>query len=653
MVTGLVVATPAEAAPRATVKVSRTSVMPGERFSVVVASGTRVRRPVVLKYRAGSSWRSLRATTDARGVLRTTTSTTRARVDYRAVLPATTVRGKRHRALSTRTVTVRTVRPAADTTVRVTGGQVRVAARVTPARTGRQVSLQRRDGSTWRTVVAGRPGNAAGRVDFGVVGTQRDLTGRAFRVVAGRWKGAPQVSGAAQVVPALPTPPPPAEPEEPLDEPDPEPTEEPLPPLSIAEVAFEVDAPDVTDPCTSLIVTKTDYVRGRLTVRTPGGARTTVGARLRVRGNSTAEVARKRPYKVKLDDKAALLGGLANRSKDWVLLANHFDRSLMRNDVAMQSARLIGAPWAPRLESANLRINGTLCGVYQIGEGIEAEQGRAELGAGDTLLEADTNDDIDPEFRTSRGLRVFLKDGDPGDTAQVHETFQEVEDLLYAEDFPHNGYRDRIDVDSFVTMYLLNEFSKNNDSAFRNSVYMVLRADGTLAMGPPWDYDSSFGRFRWYLFGIEHPTGWFTGHHFRDQILADNPDFLGAWPTQLWNEPQGHYYVRLLSDPWFADQVRQRWNEVVEELRTLPSYVDARAEELASSATANFTPAEAGGAGQLVWATPEEDGIYWNVFHNPAGVDPEQGWRTEVGALRDWIAARTAWMDEQLGRSDG
>ncbi|MFO6453232.1 CotH kinase family protein [Aeromicrobium sp. MLTX1] len=658
MVTGLVVASPAEAAPRATVKASRTTVMPGESFSVVVTSGTRVRRPVVLKYRVGSAWRSQRATTDARGVLRTTAAITRSRVDYRAVLPATTVRGKRHRALSTRTVTVRTVRPAADTTVRVSGGQVRVAARVTPARPGRKLSLQRRDGSTWRTVVAGRPGNAAGRVDFGVVGTQRDLAGRSFRVVAGRWKGAPQVVGTAQVVPSPPASSPDPTPDEPLEQPTTEPTTEPTPttPPQVTSLAVEVPGPRGPEACTQIITTKTDYVKGRLTFHDRRDGRfTTVTAGLRVRGNSTASIERKRPYKVKLDARASLLG--LPQSRDWVLLANHFDRSLLRNDVAMRAARMLGVPWAPHLESVELRINGALCGVYQFGEGIETHDGRVELGDGDTLLEADTNDDDDPEFRTDRGLRVFLKDGDTNHPARVRQAFQEVEDLLYDESFPENGYRERIDVDSFVSMYLVNELTKNLDAGFRNSVYLVMRADGTLAMGPPWDYDVSQGLYELGYAGDSHlPSGWWIGRHFHPQF-PDDGWRQALLPSQLWAEPGGHYYNRLLTDPWFVEQVRARWREAAPQLATLAAHGDEESARLLESVTANFTPVAEGGAGQLVWAAPEEIGTWTTVLRfasDPdSGVEPGEGWLRETARLRDWIAGRTAWMDEQLGRSDG
>ncbi|UUI67392.1 CotH kinase family protein [Aeromicrobium duanguangcaii] len=656
---GLLSVAPAHArAAAATVSASRTAVLAGEKFTVTVRTGTKVKRPVVLQYRTGARWRTIRTTTNSSGAVRVTRSTKAARTYFRARVPAATIRGTKYRSVATKRIAVKTVKESVTATVRIDAGRVRVTGTTTPARKGRAMSLQRLDGTTWRTLIAGRAGNAKGRVDFGDVGSHEALAGRSFRVKVGTWKGAKAVLGRATTVAAVagvPAPPGPQPGDEPRDEPADEPTPEPIPePIPVTEVSVETAGPRGPEACTQIITTKTTYVNASLTLRDRRGGRpTTVKARLRVRGNSTSSIERKRPYKVKLDTRTSLLGMPA--SKDWVLLANHFDRSLLRNDVAMRTARVFGAPWAPRLESVDLRINGALCGVYQFGEGIEAEPGRVELGPDDTLLEADTNDDTDPQFRTDRGLRVFLKDGDERDVPSVSSAFQEVEDLLYDESFPNNGYRDRIDVDSFVTMYLTNELTKNIDAGFRNSVYLVMRADGTLAMGPPWDYDFSQGMYELGYAGDVHlPTGWWIGRLFHPQFPDD--DWRAALlPSQLWREPGGHYYNRLLADPWFVEQVRDRWREVLPQLRDLPEHVAAETSRLLPSARANFTLTEDGGAGQLVWAAPEELEVWTSMirFVNAvdSGVEPGEGWLAEATHLRDWLSDRIDWMDEQFGTS--
>src|SRR5690606_14700444 len=105
------------------------------------------------------------------------------------------------------------------------------------------------------------------------------------------------------------------------------------------------------------------------------------------------------------------------------------------------------------------------------------------------LLEADAYEDTDPSFRTARNLQVFAKSTEDEDVvAATAERVRRIEDVLYADHFAHptHGYRSCLDVDSFVDAYLLSELTKNIDSAFNNSVWMVLGADGRLAMGPAW-----------------------------------------------------------------------------------------------------------------------------------------------------------------------
>ena len=63
-------------------------------------------------------------------------------------------------------------------------------------------------------------------------------------------------------------------------------------------------------------------------------------ARIRGRGNSTWLWYDKKPYRIKLDKKAALLG-LAEE-KDWVLLANYRDPSHVMNTFVFELARIMG-----------------------------------------------------------------------------------------------------------------------------------------------------------------------------------------------------------------------------------------------------------------------------------------------------------------------
>jgi hypothetical protein len=166
------------------------------------------------------------------------------------------------------------------------------------------------------------------------------------------------------------------------------------------------------------------------------------------------------------------------------------------------------------------------------------------------------------------------------------------------------GWRAHLDEAAAVDYVLLNELFKNQD-AFYSSTYVHLRTDGKLAMGPVWDFDLSTGNT--VEPSISAPEGW---------LLADRP-WAGA----------------LLADPDFRTALAARWHV----LRTggliedLQRGIDRRAALLRAPARRNFAR----------WRT-----LGRPVFRN----QPVPGTHAAaVTALKDWIARRAAWIDQQTG----
>ncbi len=102
-------------------------------------------------------------------------------------------------------------------------------------------------------------------------------------------------------------------------------------------------------------------------------------AEIKLRGNSTAYRA-KRPFRVKLDKKADLLGlGSGVKSKHWVLLANDIDHTLIRNKLLYDFSGTIGTEFY--FESTNISVifNGEYIGVYQLCEHRRVDEGRIDI----------------------------------------------------------------------------------------------------------------------------------------------------------------------------------------------------------------------------------------------------------------------------------
>ena len=242
------------------------------------------------------------------------------------------------------------------------------------------------------------------------------------------------------------------------------------------------------------------------------------------RGNSTWKGAKK-PYQIKLDKKADLLssGDAANSNKTWVLLANDFDPSLLRNSLAFDLAGAMQMDPALQYRPVSLYYDGEYRGAYQLSEKVEIASGRVDItdleklneeanaaiddlatlplaqattanGAtyryttgmqspaditGGYLLEMDFATRAQEElcyFVTKRGYYVVVKRPECCSQAEmdyIASYYQTYEDILFTGQ-PQNGktLQDYIDLTSAAQCYIINELSKNPDG-FHTSSYSV------------------------------------------------------------------------------------------------------------------------------------------------------------------------------------
>ena len=99
---------------------------------------------------------------------------------------------------------------------------------------------------------------------------------------------------------------------------------------------------------------------------------------IKVRGNSTSGQDKK-PYKLKLDKKTDLFGlGGGTKNKHWVLLANAFDESLMRNKVAYDLSEKFGLV-SMKSEWVDVVMNGQYVGNYLLCQHIRVGEDRVKV----------------------------------------------------------------------------------------------------------------------------------------------------------------------------------------------------------------------------------------------------------------------------------
>lgn len=303
---------------------------------------------------------------------------------------------------------------------------------------------------------------------------------------------------------------------------------------------------------------------------------------IRGRGNSTWNMAKK-PYRIKLDSKHNFLN-LPARERDWVLLANHADKTLIRNAVAFEISKEVGMAFSPSVAFVDVVLNGSFRGNYMVTDQVEAGPMRVNVRkmsttdttepfvTGGYLLELDGFAAGEPLwFTTNMGMKVTIKSPDSEDinTAQldyVKNYMSRVEAALFSVDFkdPVLGYRALVDTTSLVNWYLASELTGNSDAFWSTFIYKQ-HSDDKLYFGPLWDYDIAFNN---------------------DSRLGDATRKL---MSQAAHNPRT-WINKFLSDEWFQTAVWRRWQELVDNQieSKLLTYIDDLSDELDASQQLNF-----------------------------------------------------------------
>ena len=287
--------------------------------------------------------------------------------------------------------------------------------------------------------------------------------------------------------------------------------------------------------------------------------------RFHSRGNTTFDETDKKSFLFALGNKADLLGGGA--AKKYILLANDFDPTLLRNAIAYDIAESLQVPYAVKHAFTDLYIDGVYAGNYLMCEKVEIAKNRIRIRdleketeemnaglspdeyeqvtfqegslkelkgignlrdpsdvSGGYLLELENPVRYEEEpagVLTSRGQPVVIKSPEAPsyrEVSYIGNLFQEMEDAVYAPDGinPDTGRRfsDYVDVDSFARHYLVEEICKNYD-AFYTSQYLFKpegTADTRFFAGPSWDFDNAIrARTAAKGFNLTSPDGLYAG----------------------------------------------------------------------------------------------------------------------------------------------
>lgn len=365
------------------------------------------------------------------------------------------------------------------------------------------------------------------------------------------------------------------------------------------------------------ITSKEEYKTGKIKILDPDHKfwdtpEWSATMRIKGRGNSTWGMPKK-PYKIKLDSKAKLFD--MSNDKEWCLLANYCDKSLMRNLTAMELSRRLGFSWTPKMVSVEVYLNGRYDGVYAFCEHkkVSSERVNINIDGGDMYFEIESNQDEIACWWTEHSCPMMFSEPSEPTAEQFEEAkafFKGFEDNLWAKNF-NVVYDKYIDKASFVDYFIIQELTKNCDGNLRKSTFLTLPKGGKLEMYHVWDFDISMGNCDYYGDGKQPWEGWWI----KDQSAI-------GW---------GHgWYYRLFMDPSFVADVKARWNEMYPQFESIPDWIRDEVKMLGDAPTRNFQRWNI--LNSYVWPNYKVTGSY----------------NGEVNWLIDAYTKRLSWMDTNL-----
>ena len=321
-----------------------------------------------------------------------------------------------------------------------------------------------------------------------------------------------------------------------------------------------------TDKATE--VTSKEYeISSTVYVISDGGKKVHIGEKtgIRGRGNASWGFAQK-PYRIKFDKKAKLLDAPAE-AKKWTLISPYGDKSMMRNILAFEISRRVGAKYTPYCQPVDVIFNGEYRGCYQLCDQIDVREGRVDItemkpedNTGDALtggylIEIDAYASKEKcYFWSNKGIPVTIKSPDDEKiTAQqkkyIEEYFNNVLNKVFSDHFTHEdwGYYPYFDIDSFLKHFIVGELSGNTDTYW--SVYMYKeRGDQKLYTGPVWDFDIAFDNDKRTHNELNNPSGFLYSSGTASFAGGDN---MQQFVTRI---------VRM--DPVAKARLKEMWNDL-------------------------------------------------------------------------------------------
>lgn len=364
------------------------------------------------------------------------------------------------------------------------------------------------------------------------------------------------------------------------------------------------------------ITSKDTYIKGSVAIGGSQFAVSDLTMQIRGRGNSTWGFPKK-PYRIKFDERQSILG--MDSARDYVLLAEYTDKSLVRNHAAHYFSQFLNIGHVIETRFVSVYLNGSYQGVYLLTEQVEQDRNRLDIDVsadlnGGFLIELEAEEriwqegDENIDWFTVNNRYYVIKSPKMREystsiiSGKINYMKNYIRDFLEA--IPANNYDTFIDVDNFIDFFILSELFKQVDIGY-SSVYSYKDKGELLKMGPAWDFDISSGNGDYY-----------------------DSSYSGYWVDY------NPWFYRLIQNKAFETRFINRFKTLMDDhFEDLINEINYVSNLLETEANRNFDK----------WQIL---GIY--VWPNPPEMVAQDTYRKQINYLKDYLTQRKNWLYNEL-----
>jgi len=334
--------------------------------------------------------------------------------------------------------------------------------------------------------------------------------------------------------------------------------------------------------------------------------------KIKGRGNSSWLWYDKKPYRLKLNAKAEMLGLKAD--KDWVLLADYRDPTHLMNAFVFTVGQRLGIPYTNHVRFVEVTLNGEYIGLYLLTEQVEQGASRVAIDETDGVLlslDADDGPELSPSATDNFWSSVYevpvcVKSPEITSATQltaIQSDFAQLETAIRSASY--SAVEKVLDIQSFIDYMLIQELVYNVEVDAPRSIYLYKDKGGRWTFGPLWDFDAGFD-FDW--------STMYTGHNYfanyKELVLGTDPvnHKNGYWVNS--------FFTDLFKNKQFVSEYKARWLVIKDKIMgeywpETQAYADSFSEALA------------------------RNNDRWPIDKNSA---------TETAHLQTWLTNRVAYM---------